>query len=71
MGLPMGQQVMNTQTPILMKNGVVRYLLASVGMIIIVVALILGGISTCFFLKYKPQLSHLREAIKIYEVDPM
>ena len=45
-----------------MKNGMVRYLLASLGMIVMVMALVLGGISTYFFLKYKPQLSQLHNA---------
>ena len=45
-----------------MKNGMVRYLLASLGMIVIVMALVLGGISTYFFLKYRPELSQLRDA---------
>jgi hypothetical protein len=45
-----------------MKNGMVRYLLASLGMIVMVMALVLGGISTYFFLTYKPQLSQLRNA---------
>jgi len=45
-----------------MKNGLVRYLLVSLVMTLIVLALVLGGISTYFFLKYKPQLSQLRDA---------
>ncbi len=50
------------QVRILMKNGMARYLPATLGMIVLVPALVLGGISTYFFLKYKPQLSQLRDA---------
>jgi len=45
-----------------MKRGVVRWLLASVGIVVMVLVLVLGGISTYFFLKYRPQLSQLRDA---------